>query len=455
MKRIAIYIISIVCVLPVVAQNQSLTIDDCRRMALENNTKIKKQRMSLEDASLQKKEAFTHMFPSISATGMTFRAKDEMIQMELPMESITPVVTAMGLGEMLAGMNLGDEVAMMKDGTFASVMATWPIFAGGQIYNANRLAKLGYEVSELQLKQTELEIKLTAEQYYWQVISLEAKLQTIQTMQELLKRLESEVQVAVDAGVATRNDLLQVQLQQGQVESGMVTLQSNYAICKMLLSQYIGLGLDTSITLQVDSASSLTDMTQEIPAPEEVLVTATDVVGSTLESELMQQSVMAKKLQYQMEIGKHLPTVALGGTYFYHDMMGDDGTTNGMIFATVSVPITDWWGGSYAIKREKNAYKSAEMDFQDVQQQLLIGIQVAETNLRDAWQQVNIAKRTIEQSDENLRLQQDFYSAGTSTMSDLLQAQSLSQQNHDKYVDSWTQYQIKRLEYLHATGRYE
>ena len=64
-----------------------------------------------------------------------------------------------------------------------------------------------------------------------------------------------------------------------------------------------------------------------------------------------------------------------------------------------------------------------------------------------------IARLSIEQSTENLRLNTDYYKAGTCTMSDLLDAQTLYQQSCDKYVESYTDYELKKREYLQVTGR--
>lgn len=38
-------------------------------------------------------------------------------------------------------------------------------------------------------------------------------------------------------------------------------------------------------------------------------------------------------------------------------------------------------------------------------------------------------------------------------MSDLLEAQTLYQQSRDKYVESYARYEVKKREYLQATGR--
>ena len=63
-----------------------------------------------------------------------------------------------------------------------------------------------------------------------------------------------------------------------------------------------------------------------------------------------------------------------------------------------------------------------------------------------------IAERIIEQAKENLRLNRDFYQAGTTTMSDLLEAQLLYQQALDKRTDTYTDYQNKLLAYRQAVG---
>ena len=74
-------------------------------------------------------------------------------------------------------------------------------------------------------------------------------------------------------------------------------------------------------------------------------------------------------------------------------------------------------------------------------------------NLNDSYKQVKIALLSIEQAKENLRLNTDYYAAGTCTMSDLLDAQSLYQQSRDKYVETYAQYEVKKREYLQVTGR--
>ena len=52
-----------------------------------------------------------------------------------------------------------------------------------------------------------------------------------------------------------------------------------------------------------------------------------------------------------------------------------------------------------------------------------------------------------------LRQNTDYYKAGTVTISELLEVQSLYRQSRDKYVEAYTHYELKKREYLQLTGR--
>jgi outer membrane protein TolC len=153
-----------------------------------------------------------------------------------------------------------------------------------------------------------------------------------------------------------------------------------------------------------------------------------------------------------MEIGKNLPTVGVGAGYNYHNLLDNDHSF-AMVFATVSVPISDWWGGSHAIKRKKIAQQQAEEQLVDNSELLKIRMQNAWNNVEESGQQLQIAQRSIEQAEENLRLNRNYYKAGTSKMSDLLEAQLLYQQSLDRRSDAYADYQNKLLEYRQATGQ--
>ena len=444
MKKI-LSIIALSCT--ITASAQTYTLQQLKDSALQNNIAIRNAKHSIDAAQQQRKEAFTKYFPSVSGTGLWFNANKGMAQTELNLsEQISPelgMALAQSLpAEALAALGNPISVSMMKNGTIAGVTAVQPIFAGGQIINGNKLAKVGEDVSRLQLQLSENEVEKQTEQYYWQLVSLQEKMKTIEAVQALLNDIYKDVDVAVRAGVAMRNDLLQVQLRQNDVESQKVKLNNSISIVRLLLAQYCGLN-NTEFTLAYDSKIS-PSLTQKQDHSQALLTTA--------EYKLLNKQVEATKLQRKMEVGKNLPTVGVGAGYNYHNLL-DNNHTFGMVFATVSVPISDWWGGSHAVKRKKIAQQQAEEQLADNSQLLKIRMQNAWNNVEESRQQLEIAQRSIEQAEENLRLNHDYYRAGTSKMSDLLEAQLLYQQSLDRRTDAFADLQNKLLEYRQATGQ--
>ena len=385
---------------------------------------MKNARLDVKGAEEVRKEAFTKYFPSISATGGAFTSDNGMAELAL----------VPGLLEM----------TMAKNGVMGGVTAVQPVFAGGQILNNNKLAALAVEVSRYQMKQSENEVLLTVEQYYWLHVSLQEKRKTVSLLETLIDNLYKDVEVSVRAGVANRNELLQVQLKKNSIASDRLKVDNNLRLSKMLLSQYIGLPED-DFTVQAT-------LQEPLPSPETYRIDLMSALPTTVAYKLLDKNVEASRLQYKLKVGQNLPSVGIGAGYMYHNILDTDHSF-GMIFATVSVPLTDWWGGSHAIRKQKLQLKAAEYTRQDTNEKLLLQMQKLWNELEEAYKQAKISEESVKTAEENVRLSTDYYQVGTETLSDLLNAQSLLQQSRDQYTDDYTNYLIKRTEYLQATGR--
>lgn len=427
-KKIIYVLGNLLCLLLVpalsVEAQRSLTLEECSQLALENNARMKNARLDVKGAEEVRKEAFTKYFPSISATGGAFTSDNGMAELAL----------VPGLLEM----------TMAKNGVMGGVTAVQPVFAGGQILNNNKLAALAVEVSRYQMKQSENEVLLTVEQYYWLHVSLQEKRKTVSLLETLIDNLYKDVEASVRAGVANRNELLQVQLKKNSIASDRLKVDNNLRLSKMLLSQYIGMPED-DFTVQET-------LQEPLPSPETYRIDLMSALPTTVAYKLLDKNVEASRLQYKLKVGQNLPSVGIGAGYMYHNILDTDHSF-GMIFATVSVPLTDWWGGSHAIRKQKLQLKAAEYTRQDTNEKLLLQMQKLWNELEEAYKQAKISEESVKTAEENVRLSTDYYQVGTETLSDLLNAQSLLQQSRDQYTDDYTNYLIKRTEYLQATGR--
>lgn len=425
---------------------ETLTLQQVKERALAHNINIRTADNAILQAREQKKEAQTLYFPQVSAVGMGFKSTSEIIKGDIKVADLLPSSLAAAIPSSLASMLPSNiSFGMIDKGVIAGVTAIQPIFAGGQIVNGNKLAKMGVEVSELQKRVSANTVELTAEQYYWQIISLKEKQKTLETVGEMLKNLEKDADAAVKAGVGMRNDLLEVQLKQIEIESNKLKLENGLKLARMALAQYIGAEGNIDVSTTVDAAA--------LPAYPMIKVDHSTAVAATSEYQLLQKNVDATSLQRKMEEGKRLPTVGVGVGYNYMNMGSGIKNNFGAVFATVTIPISQWWSGSYAVKRKKLAEENARQQLTDNAQLLEIRMQKNWNDVDNAYKQLVLAKKSIEQSEENLRLNRNFYHAGTVTMNNLLDAQQKYQQCCDQYTDAYAALQTKILEYEQSIGK--
>lgn len=401
-----------------------LSADDCVSMALANNVKMKNSYNDVKAAEETRKEAFTKYFPSLSATGGGFLSSNSLLQMNV----------APGMG-----------MALMKNGVVGGVTAQMPVFAGGQIVNSNKLAGVNVEVSKLQRRQSENEVKLTATTYFWQIVMVKEKLKTVLVAERQLADFAKDAEAMVAAGVSDRNDMLQVKLKRNENLTDSIKAVNLLNLSRKMLAQYVGMDGD-SIDVDVTLDGGMPE------APETLYQVPSEALQNTAEYGLLTQNVKANKLQYRLSVGKNLPTVAVGGGYMY-DNLSDKKNPYWLGFATVSIPLSGWWGGSHDMKKQRLAVENAENSLKDNSQLLVLNMENTWNDLTDAYKRVKIAIESIAQAEENLRLHTDYYNAGTATMSDLLDAQTLYQKCRYDYVENYAQYEIKRVEYLQVTGR--
>ncbi|MBO6117732.1 MAG: TolC family protein [Bacteroidales bacterium] len=166
---------------------------------------------------------------------------------------------------------------------------------------------------------------------------------------------------------------------------------------------------------------------------------------------LLQKNVEAKELMKKIETGNNLPSVAVGAAYAYNNLMDKD-YKRGFLFATVSVPISDWWGGSHRIKKKNLEVIVAQNELEDNTQKLQLRIQQTYNEMTASAKQVQVMRKSVEQAEENLRNHQNFFKAGTVTMSDLLQSQMLLIQSQNDLEDAKADLQIKTLKYKQSIG---
>jgi outer membrane protein TolC/preprotein translocase subunit SecF len=432
------------CFHPVTAQN-SYSLEQCKNLALQNNIKAKNKTLEVRSSEQQKKEAFTKYFPKISATAATFRFNDPLIDMDIAGGNL-PVYDG-NLANLASATQYayfpGISFSGLEKGTIGLVTAIEPVFTGGRILSGNRLAKVGVEVTNLQLAVTNNEVLLETEKQYWQILDLKEKLRTLDRYIFMLDTLHKEVQDAKTAGLITQNDLLKVELKQNELKMNRLKLVNGITLAKMAFCQYLGVEYQEKV-----------DFIGALPKAESSALFYTDhqsALQRRNEYKLLQKSTQAEKLQTRLQLGEYLPQVSVGAGAQYTNI-DDSNKNNEFVFGMVQIPISDYWEAAHKLKDRQIKEKINSNLVKDNTEKLLLQMQQAQNTFDESYEQVMLAETSIRQAQENLTESENNYGAGIIQVSDLLEAQAQLQQSSDQYTDALIQYQTSKVNYLQVCG---
>lgn len=415
-------------------EKRVLTLETCKMLALKNNADIQTGKMDIEVAKQTRREVFTKYFPKVSAGAVTYKADDNLIKGTIP--PIPPL-----------GLETPTEIGVLEEGNLVMASALQPVFAGGQIVNSNKLAQAALEASRLQLDMTMDKVELETEEYFWKIVSLKEAEKTLDVLDTLLCNLHMDVSLAVKTGLTTQNDLLTVQLKQNELQSTRLQVENGKELSCMALCQYIGIPLDSAKFVDVP------ELYANIKAPGEYMTDHSTALLSLSAYKLLEKNVKVHELKRKITLGQQLPTVGVGFSYAYEDLMFDKNRNHWLMMATVSVPISDWWGGSHKFKCSKLEEKKAICQQQDGSEKLQLKMQQSWNLLIESYKQIILAESAVKESEENLRIQTDYYSSGITSLSELLDAQGLYQKSRNRYSDACIDYMKKVSQYLQDTGR--
>ena len=426
------------------AQNDNvLTLDSCFALAKANNAQFKTSKLEIEQAQQVKKQVFTKYFPQVTANYMAYYAVNPIIEYgvdEFGSDEFGRILKA--IIEMLNDMGAGipTEIGFMHQGQSISATAIQPVFAGGRIINGNKLAKLGIEAAELKAEVTERDVLEDIESSYYLVLGLQSKVATLESALELIDSLDHTVEVALKAGLVTKNDQLRVAMKRNEMKAKQLQLNNGIVLASQLLCQQIGIeypegGLMLEDDLQNSKVFAQND---EFVRPE---------------IQLLQLQIDAEVFYKRLARGAALPEIGIGAAVNYGNMIQKFYKGNAIFFARVKVPITQWWETSHKIKEHNLKIEQYEIMQKDLTEKMSLQEKQAYNQMIEAQALLESDKASLDMAQENYRMADLNYRAGMNTIADVLEANALMLQAQNAITDREISYMVARRRYHDLTGK--
>ena len=443
MKRKLIYILAM---LPLAGYSQTvLTLDECIRLAKENNKRMEASEQQLKSSLYEKRSARALFLPSFSVTGSAlYSTADGSYSSgtgQLPVLGTDGVQT--GQTALFPGINLAYDLDWIFSG---GIKVEQPIYMGGKIRAGYRMAKIGNEMARQNKRLTESEVVVETSRAYADVVRTKELVQVAEAYNELLTELMRTVESARKHGMKSQNDVLKVKVKLNESELDLRRAENGHRLAMMNLCHYIG----RPLMEKIDTDNSLPD-TDADNTPNGGISNRPEYLM------LEQQSEMAKQ-QITIARAEHLPQVGLVGQYGYLNGVELNGrklldTWNFLVGVQVSIPLFDFGHRINKIKSAKAQYAQVQANREDTNEKLTLEMTQSFNNLDEAYLEKKLAESSVVSAEENLRTSRLQYEKGVETLSDHLEAQTLWQQARQTQVEARINCYLKWLEYQKATGR--
>lgn len=444
-----------------IASAEPLSLDSCRAMAIANNKQMRVKTEALRGAGYQKKEAFAAYLPSIDfAGGYMYNQKNLSVfdsDQLLPTKSFDPktgsyqfnVVTDPATGAPVKGPDgqyIPETVALIpkeamtydvQNVFFGAVTLTQPIFMGGKIVAMNKITGYAEQLAR-EMRDGEAENVIYAvDAAYWQVVSLKAKQRLAASYVALLDTLQYNVKAMLDQGVATRSDLLSVDVKLNQAQVDMVKVDNGLALSRMALAQLCGLPVHTPLIVADEGLDSTSTAMPSLLSDFNI----NDVYDRRHDVRVLELGVKIHEQQKRVAMSTMMPNVALIGSYSFSNPNMFNGFNKKFegafqVGAMVTIPIWHWGGNYNKYRAAKTQQVISELNLAEAKEKIDLQVNQAAFKAQEAVKTYKMTRMNLVKADENLRQATLGFREGVMTTDNVMEAQTAWLKANSEKIDA-------------------
>lgn len=432
-----------------VAQNGSstkFTLESSIDLALNQSMLIQAAKEGVKGAEAQKKEAFTGFLPKLSTSYSYTRLNDA------PWANFPGTTFNIPGGGTRGQVTIPPSQMTMgtQDNYNWAMEVRQPIFAGGSIMANYQANKKGEDIARVDESATTQNIVEEVKASYFNILKAQKILEVARQAVEQLKSHRNEAQNFFDVGLLPKNDLLQSEVQLANGEHNLVKAENSVEIAKARFN--------TLLRRNINAPVEVEDILTYRPFEKTIEVCFQTAFDKRPEIKAYSLKVEQAKEYVKAAKGDFFPAVSAVGHY---ERFGDSGSLQGSTYKSMEtwylMARADWtfweWGKTknqvdfrQARENQTTSLLAHEKD------KVAFEVKAAYVLVRESEKQVFVARKSIDQAEENFRINNERYKEQVATSTDVLDAQTLLTKAKSDYFTALGDYFINQAHLERAMG---
>lgn len=433
-KLIAVIVIGILLSFKVFAQEKKkLTLDESIKIGLANNNVLHSSKMNLQYADAKWSEVNTFRLPSL-----TFNASYTRLSEVDPFTVTTP----------FGAFNISPAIFNNYN---MKLTLQQPIFTGFKLESNSEIAKLNYLATEQQYNADENDLVYSIKNAYWGLFKAnQIRKVTEENVAQVGAHL-TDVQNLFKQGLATKNDVLKVQVQLGEIQLGLIDAKNAVKLANLNLDNVLGISLSTQIET-IDSVDLHVRNSYEI---------------GTLLDQAYDKRPELKSMDYRVKASERgitaaksdwFPQIYLVGNYNYSRpnprILPTEDKFAGTWDVSVSMSLNLWnWGATVdKTDQAKAQFEQANDTFKIIKDKVTLEVTKNYLNLQKSKEKMTVAEQSVSQAEENYRITDEKFKNGLALNSDLLDAEVALLRAKTNYIQSIVDYELAQAQLKKSIG---
>ncbi|MCB0382327.1 MAG: TolC family protein [Psychroserpens sp.] len=390
------------------AQEKKWTLLECVNYALENNISIKQSELDVQNAEINKKDAFGNFLPSLNAN--------------------TSYSWSIGLGQDPVTFNAVNSTTKNLSGSISSGV---DIYKG--LRNINQMHRSNLEIlaSQYQLDNMKDDISLLVANSFLQILFNKEQLKVVLAQQSVSREELNRTQQLVDAGSLPRGDLLEIQATIATQEQQIVNAENQVLLSKINLAQVLLIDdYETFDIVDVDYDIPITSILNESPdaiiakAKEtryniKIAQTNTEIAEDNLK---ISKGALQPSLTGSYSFGSNYFTSGLFDTPDFETQMSDNKSHN--FGLNLSIPIFNGFAGKNNVKRNQVNLERSKIQLEQANLDLETKVYQAYNDTKGALKAYEAAQKTLDARLEAFNYSRERYNVGLLNAFDFSQSQN-------------------------------
>lgn len=409
------------------------------------------RKISLEEAVAMAQQNSPQAIAAEGTERTSKAARTSAVGAILPSASISAGhIVQMGGGQTRLNQN-GEQVTVATQPTNTlGLNLNMTLFDGGQRLYALRTAKAGISAAEANRVAVKYNVALQVKQQYYAVLAaIESEDAARLQMAQAQEQFKSSA-IRVRAGVATRSDSLRGVIQVGNAQLALITAQSNKEAADAALTRLVG----SSVPVTADPASVQENMAA---LPDSAQLAELAMNGPAVQQ--AQANLDAATENRKAARGQYLPSLSLSysrsgtGTDPRFGLGNDPFTYSGRLAFSLSYPLFNNFQREEDVVRARVAEVNSQAELRDSQLAAVEDLTQNIGALRGASQRVAVQVASVAAAQEDVRVQQQRYNIGASTLLDLITSQAALASAEQALIQARYDYRIARAQLETLIGR--